>query len=123
MNKTQMNHIVFYSGFKVMPTIKDSGKTIYTLKDVETNIDICLHLVFIDDVWSVNVICGDLDKLSTIGRKRWLKVVNKLQSYEDLVLNINPESFTEEEIKKLDQICVVEGIDIEAIESEGDYNE
>lgn len=122
MNKTEINHIVFFSGFKVKPTIKEDNKTIYTLYDVKSNIDIQLHLSYIVDTWSINIICDNLDKLSKIGAKRYQRVLDKLNKFEDLVVNINPEAFTEEELKKIDEECVKEGIDIEAIENSEEEN-
>lgn len=122
MNKTEINHIVFFSGFKVKPTIKEDNKTIYTLYDDKADIDIQLHLSYIIDTWSMNIICDNLDKLSKTGAKRYQRVLDKLNKFDDLVVNVNPEDFTEEELKKIDEECVKEGIDIETIENSEEEN-
>lgn len=122
MNKTEINHIVFFSGFKVKPTIKEDNKTIYTLYDDKADIDIQLHLSYIIDTWSMNIICDNLDKLSKTGAKRYQRVLDKLNKFDDLVVNVNPEAFTEEELKKIDEECVKEGIDIETIENSEEEN-
>lgn len=122
MNKTEINHIVFFSGFKVKPTIKEDNKTIYTLYDDKADIDIQLHLSYIIDTWSMNIICDNLDKLSKTGAKRYQRVLDKLNKFNDLVVNVNPEAFTEEELKKIDEECVKEGIDIETIENSEEEN-
>lgn len=116
--KTKLNHAIFFSGFKILPTQKLECKTIYTLLDIETNNVIECHFCLNDGDECLSIIYCGCNKLSKIGEKRYNRFLSKVKEIPCLniwVENLDEEVLSENEIDLLDKILIEENIDIDAV--------
>jgi hypothetical protein len=110
--KTSICHVVFYSGFDTESTIKENGKTTYILVDSPSQTKINLTFWqpegFADDEYALSVEHNGLENLSKTGVKRWERILTKLNAIPNLTVSVEDlrePIFTEEQEKKLDELC------------------
>lgn len=120
--KTPLNKIIFYCGFKTEATVKDGGRTIYTLVDEPTGIKIKLILWIPDGLeeegYMLSIEHEGLENLSKTGKKRWERTLNKIRGLGNLSIsieNIKEDIFTEEQERIIDDMLTEMNINIEDI--------
>ena len=118
--KRPLNDIIFFCGFETETTIKTPEKTTYTLVDIPSDTKIKLILWqpedFAVDEYALSVEHNGLENLSKTGVKRWERVWTKLNNIPNLTVSIEDlrePIFTEEQEKKLDELCKEYGVEDE----------
>lgn len=116
--KRPLNDIIFFCGFETETTIKTPERTTYTLVDIPSNTKIKLILWqpedFPDEEYALSVEHNGLENLSKTGVNRWNRVWEKLNKIPNLTVSIEDlrePIFTEEQEKKLDELCKEYGVE------------